>query len=132
MSWFNNPIPRGGLPDFHESSNMRSPRDADQTAVQWKRSSVMSAQLLRASNAIEQLQRQLNRLRFHPGTTVTGGGMQFLGEWNSGQVYAVQNVVNRNVLGAFLCLTVPPAGTAPETGAPYWYAWGYPAPGVWA
>lgn len=133
MSWFNNPIPRSGLPQFNESSSQQSLREADSTGKQWKRSSQMSAQLMRVSLVVEQLQRQLNRLRIHPGSSGPAAtGMIFLGEWSGSTVYAVQNVVNRGTLGVFLCLSVPPAGTAPETGAPYWYAWVNPAPGVYA
>jgi len=63
-----------------------------------------------------------------------GGGsgqMTYKGEWTAGGTYAVQNIVTRGVLGEFIAVQAPPAGTAPETGAPYWHAWQYPPPGVW-
>ena len=64
----------------------------------------------------------------------SGGGtgqMTYKGEWSAGGTYAVQNIVTRGVLGEFIAVQAPPAGTAPETGAPYWHAWQYPPPGVW-
>jgi hypothetical protein len=58
---------------------------------------------------------------------VTGG---FRGEWVD-QAYEEQEIVIRGILGTFVAVSAVPAGTPPETGAPYWVALVWPSPGVW-
>ena len=61
-------------------------------------------------------------------------GLVFKGEWDSGTAYVAQNVVfypTGSLSGAYIALTDVPAGTAPDTGAPYWVSWPHPPPGVW-
>ncbi len=60
---FNSPIPRSGLKNHHESSGQRSPRDSDNTSKLWIKGQGVKKQVARNSQAIEQAQRQLNRLR---------------------------------------------------------------------
>jgi hypothetical protein len=71
--YFNNPIPRSGLPKFHESSRLRSPRDADAVPRLWQRSRTVTEQLFRTTQAVEQVQRQLNRLRRRQGAQEAQG-----------------------------------------------------------
>jgi len=63
MSHFNNPIPRSGLPQFAESTKMRSPRDSDATGRLWQKAAKVTAQESYNLSAIQRLQRELSRLR---------------------------------------------------------------------
>jgi hypothetical protein len=74
---FNNPIPRTGLPSFQEGSRLRSPRDGDAVPRVWQKTSTASQQLYRTAQAVEQLQRQLNRLRKRKGGDSEGEAMPF-------------------------------------------------------
>lgn len=129
---FNNPIPRTGLPKFHESSPQRSLRDGDSVARIWQKARPLEQNGQRLANAVELLQRQFDRLRRRSGSGEATAGMTHRGEWDAALLYSPQNVVTRGSLGEFIALAMPPIGTAPETGAPYWHAWSYPPPGVWA
>lgn len=71
---FNNPIPRSGLPRFHESSRLRSPRDSDATQRLWQKHRDAGKQAQANSLAIENLQRQIARLRRRGGSPSEGGG----------------------------------------------------------
>ena len=64
---FNNPIPRTGMPHFHESSPLRSLRDSDSTGRQWLRNKTISKQSQWSSESIRNIQWQLNRLRLRVG-----------------------------------------------------------------
>lgn len=138
---FTNPIPRGARSRYHESSRLRSHRDSDVVQRVWQKSATAEQQLFRACQAIEQLQRELNRLRLRVGATEgssqpTATGMVFRGLWhNAVDDYVSQNVVFRTPsggsAGVYIALGNVPTGTAPETGAPWWAAFPYPPPGVW-
>jgi hypothetical protein len=69
-----NPLPRIGLPRLHEGSGLRSGRDSDVTAKLWQKVLPVDQQLYRACQAIEELQRQLNRLRRRSGGSGEGTG----------------------------------------------------------
>ena len=69
---FTNPIPRTGLPHFSESSKLRSPRDSDAVPRVWQKALTEKNQTYRNSQAIEQIQRQLNRLRKRKGGDAVG------------------------------------------------------------
>jgi hypothetical protein len=129
---FNNPIPRTGLPQFHESSGLRVPRDSDAIPRLWAKNQPATQQLFRTTQAVEQLQRQLNRLRKRGSGGSETSGMVHRGEWVSATQYAEQNVVTRGNLGEFVVFATPPVGTPPETGAPYWHGWSTEPSGRWA
>ena len=137
---FVNPISRGTQPRFHESSQLRSPRDSDSLHKGWKKNAQSTEQVYRLSQAVEQIQRELNRLRLRGGGTAgkkgaTATGMVFRGWWSNVATYGEQEVVFRTPsggsAGTYIALASVPAGTLPETGAPYWAAFPYPPPGVW-
>lgn len=128
---FNNPIPRTGLPRFHESSKLRPLRDSDSVARIWQKTEPLEKNGRRLANAVELLQRQFDRLR-RRSAAESQQGMVYRGEWSALGSYNPQNLVTRGVLGEFICLTQPPVGTTPETGAPYWHALAGPPPGNWA
>ena len=60
---FNNPIPRSGLPNFHESSRQRSLRDADALEQQWKKNTVPTRQIGQLTRNVSSLSRQVNQMR---------------------------------------------------------------------
>ena len=60
---FNNPIPRATQPRFHEGSGLRSVRDSDALAVQWKKERTVSGQSADYGNALARIQRELIKLR---------------------------------------------------------------------
>ncbi len=139
---FTNPIGRSTRTLYHESSRLRSHRDSDVVPKVWQKNLKVEQQLYRACQAIEQLQRELNRLRMRAGASEGGAqdpltGMVFRGLWNGAvSDYAAQNVVFRTPSGGsagvyIALLDNVPTNTAPETGAPYWAAFPYPPPGVW-
>lgn len=73
------------------------------------------------------------RVRVTGGGGAAAVGMIHRGEWNAEVQYAYQNVVSRGILGEFVMLQAgAPLGLPPETGAPYWHGWSWPAPGSWA
>jgi len=61
----------------------------------------------------------------------TGGGAAYLGEWSSTTSYTKDKIVTRGNLGDFIAVGTVPAGTPPETGAPYWHGISFPTPGIW-
>lgn len=69
---FTNPIGRELRPRYNESSRLRSPRDSDVVPRIWQKSATVEQQLFRISQATEQVQRQLNRLRTRR-SSITGG-----------------------------------------------------------
>jgi hypothetical protein len=139
---FTNPIGRVSRQLYHESSRLRSPRDSDVVQRAWRKNSTLELQVAKACQAIEQIQRELNRLRRRIGAadvspSTPGTGMIFRGIWNiATDDYVSQNVVFRTPdggsAGTYIgLLDNIPTGTAPETGAPWWAAFPYPPPGVW-
>jgi len=66
---FNSPIPRSGMPRFHESSPQRIARDSDATQRLWKKDKTIGKQTESNSLAIEELGRQVNRLRRRAGAS---------------------------------------------------------------
>lgn len=65
---FNNPIPRSGLPRYNEASQLRSPRDSDANARLWHKDKQVGAQLDSLVKNVQQVQRQLDRLRRRAGS----------------------------------------------------------------
>jgi len=59
----NNPIPRTGLPRFHEGSRLRAPRDPDMANRQHQQHAATSAQVEALVRNVALLQQQVNRLR---------------------------------------------------------------------
>lgn len=129
---FNTPIARTGLPKFHESSGQRSLRDSDAVPRQWQKNQITAGQTASLVENIKYLQQQLNRLRRRAGAGEGGKGMIHRGEWSATETYEFQNVVQRGVLGTFVCFEPPAAGVPPETGAPHWLAMTWPSFGSWA
>lgn len=60
----------------------------------------------------------------------------FLGLWNSSLVVRAQQAVEYTPAGGqagiYIALQDVPIGTAPDTGAPYWYAWPNPLATRWS
>lgn len=139
---FTNPIARlTKQARFYESSALRSPRDSDSVTRAHIKTATTGRQLEKTMQAVEQIQRQLNRLRRKgqgdigkPAEAGTGG-MEYKGEWSAALSYTAQQVVTRGALGEFICVqdvSGADIGTEPETGAPFWHSWVNPPPGVWA
>jgi len=63
MPHFNNPIPRSGLPQFSESSSLRSIRDSASTGRLWQKAKSTTVQERVNTRAIQQLQRRIEQLR---------------------------------------------------------------------
>jgi hypothetical protein len=61
-------------------------------------------------------------------------GMVFKGEYNGGS-YKTQDVVAFTPIGGsagmFIALKPVPAGQSPDTGAPFWFSFPAPSPGMW-
>lgn len=137
---FVNPLARTTMPRLHEGSGLRSQRDADAVPRVWQKTLTVAQQLGRLCQEVEQLQRELNRLRKRSSGSRTASaaatGMVFRGWWTNVATYNSQNVVFRTAdggsAGTYIAIadSIPP-GTTPETGAPYWAALPYPPPGVW-
>lgn len=62
-----NPIATRSRTAYHESSRLRSLRDADATARQWIRNRNESAQTAALHLSVREIQRQIDRLRILPG-----------------------------------------------------------------
>lgn len=60
---FNNPLPRGQQPRFHESSGLRSIRDGDSTDKLWKKSKTDSWQVGALARALQRTDRIVQGLR---------------------------------------------------------------------
>jgi len=125
---------------FHESSGMRSPLDSDSLHKAWKKNAKSTEQVYRLTQAVEQIQRELNRLRLKKGggggASTPTTGMVFRGWWDAGEQYNSQELVFRTPsggsAGAYIGLVDGIAiGTAPEAGAPDWAAFPIPPQGVW-
>lgn len=70
---FNNPIPRSGLPRFHEASALGSPRDSDVTPRLWLKARTTTNQLGAYGRNLFQVQRRLATLRLYkPGVVLPG------------------------------------------------------------
>lgn len=54
-----------------------------------------------------------------------------MGDYDDEVQYYTQQVVRLSGVGMFVAIDDPPVGTSPDTGAPYWFFWFNPAPGVW-
>jgi len=81
--------------------------------------------------AVEQLQRDINRLRRRGGDAEPVDGMKFLGEYNITLQYSAENVVTRGNLGAYVAMDSVPPGNPPEAGSPFWAALFNSVPGKW-
>ena len=138
---FTNPHVRKLMPTYSEASGQRSLRDSDATPRIWQKSLTMDQQIVRLCIEVEQLQRELGRLRIRKGAatstpTVASTGMVFRGQWSNVVVYDAQNLVFRTPpggsAGAYIAvLNTIPAGTLPEQGEPWWAAVPYPPAGMW-
>jgi len=116
-------------------------RDGDAVPKLWQKHASSEQQLFRVSQAVEQLQRQLNRLRMRGGSgdaapSDPATGMVFRGWWSNVASYNSQEVVFRTPSGGSSGVYIAvadniPQGTLPEVGAPHWAAFPYPPPGVW-
>jgi len=67
---FNAPIPRASQPYYHEGSSLRSNRDGDAVAKQWQKNRTVSKSVYAVVQALEQTQKEVNRLR----RRIIGGG----------------------------------------------------------
>ena len=60
----------------------------------------------------------------------------FTGLYDAGVTYSAQQVCvytpDGGQAGAYVCLVSGTVGITPDTGAPNWFAWPAPAPGVWS
>lgn len=134
---FTNPIPRGKPTRYHESSRLRVQRDSDVVPKIWQKSLSVAINTERLAQAVEQMQRELNRLRRRKGSDEVATATQnwFLGEWNDTMVVNAQQAVtftpSGGQAGTYVCISNAPIGTEPSDGA-YYVLLPYPAPGVWA
>lgn len=60
---FNNPLPRTGMPSFHESSPLRSPRDSDATARLHYKNKIVARQTGQLVETVGKLARDLNKIK---------------------------------------------------------------------
>lgn len=129
---FNSPIPRAKQPTFHEGSALRSVRDGDSTAKQWQKNKSVSKAVNGIAQAVEQTQKQVNKLRrrVQPVVYPPKVGMVFRGEYYASNGYSEQEVVTVTGgvnQGTFICVApVPANGTKPWEGGGYWVQ--FPAP----
>lgn len=138
---FTNPLARTAPVKLREGSELRSPRDSDSVPRVWQKGMSIAQQIARVCQEVEQLQRELNRLRMRKGgpgaaAPAAQAGMVFRGLWSATEVYQSQHVVFRTPTGGsagvyIALLNNIPMGQQPEIGAPYWAAFPYPPPGVW-
>jgi len=135
---FVNPIGRNTQPRYNESSKLRVARDRDSLHQQWKKNTQSTEQIYRLSQAVEQIQRELNRLRLRKGGEEGRRGAAndwFLGEWNDTMVVLRQQAVtftpSGGQAGTYVCILDAPVATDPSD-ATYYTLLPYPAPGVWA
>lgn len=77
MLHFNNPIPRSGLPRHHETSPLKSVNDSEVVPKLWQKTKTSTQQLYSVCQAVEQIQRQLNRLRRRSGGEPGEPGFHF-------------------------------------------------------
>ena len=136
---FTNPIPRGQRTRFNESSQLRSDRDSDVVPRIWQKNRSNEQQLFRMSQAIEQLQRELNRLRRKRGEEAGDNPPPqdwFLGEWNEDLTVVAQQAVtftpSGGQAGTYVCILDAPVGTPPDTGTDYYVLLPNAPAGVWA
>lgn len=138
---FTNPIARMTTQArIREASSQRSLRDADAVPRWHLKIGANGKQVEKICQNVEQLQRELNRLRRRvgggePPTRQLGG---FKGEWSNTTNYTAGDIVlytpSGGQAGAYGCAETPAAGLypAPDTGAPYWMAFPMQTPAVWA
>lgn len=134
-----NPIPLSKKTFFHESSTLRSFRDSDVVGKLWQKDRDVSQNAYAMSLVLERVLRELNRLRRRAGAEETAAPPSrdwFMGVWDSGTQYYAQQEVEYTPTGGqagnYIALQTPPIGTAPDTGAPYWYARPVPIHSKWA
>ncbi len=74
------------------------------------------------------------RRRVVGGGASSTTGMVFMGEYGGGS-YDTQQVVvftpTGGAAGMYIALQPVPSGQSPDTGAPYWFSFPAPAPGMW-
>jgi len=58
-----NPIPIGGIPQYHEASGLRSRRDSETIERHWKKSQAIGNQVGSVAQNVHNIQRQLDRMR---------------------------------------------------------------------
>jgi hypothetical protein len=96
MPHFNNPIPRSGLPRFHESSTQRSLRDSDSTGRQWHRNAKTTAQESANTRALRLIQQKIESLRRR---IVGGAGMIVQPAANSSLVMCKITALHNDYIG---------------------------------
>ena len=85
---FPNPRPIRKLPTFNESSVQRSPRDYDATPRLWQKINQDNAQISNLCQNVEQVQRQLDRLRKRVGASADLDEIEIV-DCATGNTYAV-------------------------------------------
>lgn len=96
----------------------------------------MEQNLARMGQVVEQLQKQIYRLRLRRGSTEGGGTRKpfFLGDWNDTMAVSADQMVfftpEGGQTGAYICILDAPIGTDPSDAA-YYVRVPTPAPGVW-
>lgn len=75
----------------HESSPLRSPRDSDSTPRQWQRSKVVEGQQAATALALQQLQRDVNRLRMRPQSS--GPALGPITHYDKDESYSAGSIV---------------------------------------
>jgi hypothetical protein len=131
------PIPRGVQPKFHESSGLQSIRENDSTSRQWLRSRTMASNSGGSDRAMFYLNQKLNRLRRRVvggGSTSSGSGMVWKGEYDPTAKYDVMDVVVFTPAGGAAGTYITNqavSGVSPDVGLPNWTAFPNGSPGSW-
>ena len=126
------------LPHHNEASSLRSKRDGDVVNKQWKKNKTDSSQMFRLVQEVSELRRMLNRLRIRKGggdEDASEPRIIVTGEYDAERQYYQDQMTiftpSGGSAGVYWCVTAPPVGTAPDTGAPYWLKEPNEMPGVW-
>ena len=96
MRAFPNPRPHGPRPTFHESSDLRSPRDSDSVARQWIKERAHARQGQQSLQNVQAIQRQIDRMRLRRGSDGFGsaGGIR----WAKPKEFVPTKTYRRNQL----------------------------------
>ncbi len=133
--YFNNQAPRIGMPNFFQSSNLRSPRDKDSVARQWLKEKEVAANATSFGNALRQIQNQLNRLRIRSSQQSQAVQSTFTGEYAPAQTYSAGQIVIISVganAGTYAYINnTPSSGNNPWAGGGYWTQLPGNPTGVW-
>ncbi len=132
---FNNPIPRTGTPHFVETSTLRSPRDPDVLLRLHFKHEDTSKNARYFQQALQQIQRQLDRLRVRTSQAQQAVQSIFTGEYDPAQTYSAGQITIVSVganAGTYAYINnTPSIGNNPWAGGGYWTQLPGNPTGVW-